>query len=155
MDSITYVFVISYTNMIKIMEGGVYVNKKHSRAKKKGFTLIELLVVLGIIGVLVLAAAPTMVSKVAEAKEKTDVSNASSIAMAVKTEMIEGNLKTSGEIGKQELTRIANEYFDGKLPISQSLESDFTVTVTNNIITVKAGETEFYPNYVDTAAAGK
>ncbi len=151
MDSITYVFVISYTNMIKIMEGGVYVNKKHSRAKKKGFTLIELLVVLGIIGVLVLAAAPTMVSKVAEAKEKTDVSNASS----VKTEMIEGNLKTSGEIGKQELTRIANEYFDGKLPISQSLESDFTVTVTNNIITVKAGETEFYPNYVDTAAAGK
>jgi len=138
--------------MIKIMEGGVYVNKRHSRAKKKGFTLIELLVVLGIIGVLVLAAAPTMVSKVAEAKEKTDVSNASSIAMAVKTE---GNLKVSGEIGKQELTRIANEYFDGKLPTSQSLESDFTVTVTNNIITVKAGETEFYPNYVDTAAAGR
>jgi len=122
------------------------VNKKNSKAKKKGFTLIELLVVLGIIGVLALAVAPTMVSKVDEAKEKTDVSNANSIAVAVKTEIIEGDINASGPIEESDITEIANEYFDGKLPIPQSQDGTFVITVANNIITVKAGEKEFYPN---------
>ncbi|GAA0765919.1 prepilin-type N-terminal cleavage/methylation domain-containing protein [Clostridium subterminale] len=123
-------------------------NKKNSKAKKKGFTLIELLVVLGIIGVLALAVAPTMVSKVDEAKEKTDVSNANSIAVAVKTEIIEGDINASGPIEESDITEIANDYFDGKLPTPQSQGGTFVITVTDNIITVKAGEKEFYPNYV-------
>jgi len=125
------------------------VNKKNNKAKKKGFTLIELLVVLGIIGVLALAVAPTMVSKVDEAKEKTDVSNANSIAVAVKTEIIEGDINASGPITTDNLKSIANEYFDGKLPTPQSGGDSFDVTITNNIITIKAGEKEFYPNYVE------
>ena len=123
-------------------------NKKYNRAKKKGFTLIELLVVMGIIGVLALAVAPTMISKVDEAKRKTDVSNASSIAMAVKTEIIEGNLASSGEITGDALIQLANKYFDGNLPTSQSEESDFVVRVTNNVINITANGREFYPKYV-------
>jgi prepilin-type N-terminal cleavage/methylation domain-containing protein len=125
------------------------VNKKINRTKKKGFTLIELLVVLGIIGVLALAVAPTMVSKVDEAKEKTDVSNANAIAMAVKTEIIEGDINASGPIEESDITEIGNKYFDGKFPTSQSLKTNFTVELTNNVITVKVGEKEFYPNYVE------
>ncbi|WP_346930661.1 type II secretion system protein [Clostridium sp.] len=127
-------------------------NKKNSKAKKKGFTLIELLVVLGIIGVLALAVAPTMVSKVDEAKEKTDVSNANAIAMAVKTAIIEGKLTTKGDLPDAELSNLANKYFDGKLPTPQSQDGTFVITVTDNIITVKAGAKEFYPNYVESAA---
>ena len=124
-------------------------SKKHNRAKKKGFTLIELLVVMGIVGVLALAVTPTMISKVDEAKQKTDVSNASSIAMAVKTEIIEGNLAPSGEIKGNALTQLANKYFDGNLPTSQSEESDFIVTVNNNVIKITtANKSEFYPKYV-------
>lgn len=124
-------------------------NKKINRTKKKGFTLIELLVVLGIIGVLALAVAPTMVSKVDEAKEKTDVSNANAIAMAVKTQIIEGDINASGPIEESDITEIANKYFDGKFPTSQFLKTKFDVAVTNNVITVKAGGKEFYPNYVE------
>lgn len=123
-------------------------NKKYNRAKKKGFTLIELLVVMGIVGVLALAVAPTMISKVDEAKRKTDVSNASSIAMAVKTEIIEGNLSPSGEITGDALTQLANKYFDGNLPTSQSEESNFVVEVNNNVIKITANRREFYPKYV-------
>jgi len=125
------------------------VNNKINRSKKKGFTLIELLVVLGIIGVLALAVAPTMVSKVDEAKEKTDVSNANAIAMAVKTGIIEGDISASGPIEESDITKIGNKYFDGKFPTSQSLKTKFDVAVTNNVITVKAGGKEFYPNYVE------
>ncbi len=125
------------------------VNKKINRSKKKGFTLIELLVVLGIIGVLALAVAPTMVSKVSEAKEKTDVSNANAIAMAVKTEIIEGDIKASGPIDESDITEIGSKYFDGKFPTSQSLKTNFTVALTNNVITVTAGKgTQFYPEYI-------
>lgn len=124
-------------------------NKKINRSKKKGFTLIELLVVLGIIGVLALAVAPTMVSKVSEAKEKTDASNAKAIAMAVKTEIVEGNIKKTGDLTDTELSTLINKYFDGEVPTSQSLKTNFTVSLTDNEITVKAGKgTQFYPKYI-------
>lgn len=127
------------------------VNKKINRSKKKGFTLIELLVVLGIIGVLALAVAPTMVSKVSEAKEKTDASNAKAIAMAVKTEIVEGNIKKTGDLSDTELSTLINKYFDGKIPTPQSESGDFVVKVDGNNITVMVGERNFYPNYVESA----
>ncbi len=97
MDNIVYVRELLHKFLNK-KERRNSVNKKTNRSKKKGFTLIELLVVLGIIGVLALAVAPTMVSKVDEAKEKTDVSNANAIAMAVKTGIVEGNIKKTGDL---------------------------------------------------------
>lgn len=124
-------------------------NKKINRTKKKGFTLIELLVVLGIIGVLALAVAPTMVSKVSEAKEKTDVSNAKAIAMAVKTEIVEGKLKKTGDLSDTELSTLINKYFDGEVPTSQSKDGNFIVNVADNKVTVTSGGKEFYPNYVE------
>ncbi len=124
-------------------------NKKINRSKKKGFTLIELLVVLGIIGVLALAVAPTMVSKVSEAKEKTDASNAKAIAMAVKTEIIKGKSTISEELSGTELSNLINKYFDGKIPTPQSKDGDFVVEVADNKVTVTAGGKEFYPNYVE------
>jgi len=123
------------------------VNKKINRTKKKGFTLIELLVVLGIIGVLALAVAPTMVSMVSEAKEKTDVSNANAIAMAVKTEIIGGKSTISGVLSDPELSTLINKYFDGEVPTSQSKDGNFIVNVADNKVTVTAGGKEFYPNY--------
>ncbi|MFR1708435.1 MAG: type II secretion system protein [Clostridium sp.] len=128
-------------------------NKKQSRAKKKGFTLIELLVVMGIIGVLALAVAPTMLSKVDEAKEKTDISNANAIAMAVKTEIIEGKIDSfSGTI--DDLKNLADKYFDGNFPAPQSVDDEFEVTINKNAVTVKAGQKQFYPILSTTSGAG-
>ncbi len=115
--------------------------------KKKGFTLIELLVVIGIIGVLSLVAAPTIMSKLDDAKEKADISNASSIATAVKTEIVGG--KSFPEVLTTEnLTDLATEYFDSKIPAPQSIkDKPFQVKITGNTVTIIAGEMQFYPEY--------
>lgn len=129
-------------------------DKKQNRAKKKGFTLIELLVVMGIIGVLALAVAPTMLSKVDEAKKKTDISNANAIAMAVKTEIIEGKIQSSaGKIA--EVKTLVSKYFDDDFPTPQSGEGEFEVTVTNNAVTVKVGEEQFYPILPTSSGSGE
>ncbi|MDU1413683.1 MAG: type II secretion system protein [Clostridium sp.] len=114
-----------------------------SRRKKKGFTLVEMLVVIGIIGVISAIAAPTAISKVKEAKEKTDIANAASIAMAVKAEMAEGTIEKDGKGLKPE--DIANEYFDGSLPIPKAGGTEFVVTVADKKIKVTANGKQLYP----------
>lgn len=120
--------------------------------KKKGFTLIELLVVIGIIGVLSLVAAPTIMSKVDDAKEKADISNASSIAMAVKTEIAEGKKLTDGAIKPEALTTLISDYFDGGIPVSQ-IDKDkvFAVSIAGNKITVLVEGRQVYPIYTPKA----
>lgn len=119
---------------------------KNKLKSKKGFTLVELLVVIGIIGVLSAIAAPAALSKVKEAKEKTDVANAASIAMAIKSEWAEGNTDfTDNKISADDLTALATEYFEGIVPKSKLDEADFSVTMTDNKITVSTTKHIFYP----------
>ena len=117
--------------------------KAKSRKKKKGFTLVEMLVVIGIIGVISAIAAPTAISKVKEAKEKTDIANAASIAMAVKAEMAEGTIDNKGT--GLEAQNIADEYFDGVLPIPKAGGTEFVVTVADKKIKVTANGKQLYP----------
>lgn len=115
--------------------------------KKKGFTLVELLVVIGIIGVLSAIAAPAALSKVKEAKEKTDVANAASIAMAIKSEIAEGNpLFTDEDISDEDMSALAEEYFEGIVPRSKVDDEDFQISIEDNKITVKTSKNTFYPN---------
>lgn len=113
--------------------------------KKKGFTLMELLVSLGIIAALSMIMAPMIIGKVQEAKEKADISNAASIAMAVKTEILEnGSVNTGGEDIND---YIGDNYFDGKLPQPQSINgsNSFQIAVDGNTVTVSVGTEVFYP----------
>lgn len=115
------------------------------RRKKKGFTLMELLVSLGIIAALSMIMAPMVIGKVQESKEKADISNANSIAMAVKTEMMEMNNGTV-TVNTDFLESISEKYFDGKLPKPQSVDDiDFDIVVTGAKVNVSAGEKKFYP----------
>lgn len=119
---------------------------KNKCKSKKGFTLVELLVVIGIIGVLSAIAAPAALSKVKEAKEKTDVANAASIAMAIKSEWAEGNAAfTDSKISSDDLTALAAEYFEGIIPKSKLDETDFSVTMTDNKVTVATAKHIFFP----------
>lgn len=110
--------------------------------KKKGFTLMELLVSLGIIAALSMIMAPMIIGKVQEAKQKADISNAASIAMAVQTEILEGGVNNASIH-----TDIGNKYFEGKLPKPQSIKgsNSFQITVVGNKVTVSVGTAVFYP----------
>lgn len=117
----------------------------NKKSKKKGFTLMELIVVMGIISVLVFITAPTFMSKVDQAKVSADKSNAKSIAVAVKTEMLEGKWKAKNQLTSDEKINIANLYFDGVFPQPQSKSGYFEIFVDGNKVSVKVGETIFYP----------
>ncbi len=113
--------------------------------KRNGFTLMELLVSLGIIAALSMIMAPMVIGKVQESKEKADISNANSIAMAVKTEMMETNNGTV-TVNSDLIENISEKYFDGKLPTPQSVEdADFDIKVTGYKVNISAAEKIFYP----------
>lgn len=119
-----------------------------NRKKKRGFTLVELIVVLAIIGVISSIAAPTILSKVEEAKVKADVADASSIALAVKSEIAENGIEAA-EIANDKLTDLnasIGSYFDGVVPKPKSEDGTaFEVSVEDNKVTVKVGTTTYYP----------
>lgn len=116
--------------------------------KKKGFTLMELLVSLGIVAALSMMVTPMIMGKVEDAKKKADISNANAIAVAVKSEIINGTPFTNPLTDSQK-NNIADEYFDGKLPKPQSMKGTFDISVngTKVIVSVTEGEniTNFYP----------
>lgn len=106
---------------------------------------MELLVSLGIVAALSMMVAPMIMGKVDEAKVKADISNANAIAVAVKSEMLEGKT-IPASASDEALITLVGKYFDGKIPVPQSVKNEnFVVTVTNNKVSVKVGEDEFYP----------
>lgn len=125
-------------------------NKKkiYSRKCKHGFTLMELLVSLGIIAALSMIMTPMIMGKVQESKIKADISNANSIAVAVKTEILEG-ANYQGNLNDTLKQEIANKYFDGILPKPQSIDGNFNINVTNAKLTISVAEGDkiinFYP----------
>lgn len=118
------------------------------KRKKKGFTLMELLVSLGIVAALSMMVTPMIIGKVDEAKVKADISNANAIAVAVKSEILEGK-DISGDYDNTALTTLVGKYFDGQVPTAQTKNGEFVVNVTGNNVTVKVkvGEnsTNYYP----------
>ena len=115
------------------------------KKKKKGFTLMELLVSLGIIAALSMMVAPMIMGKVEEAKIKADISNANAIAVAVKSEMLEGGAILDAVKGDNYGT-LASKYFDGQMPQVQSIKGKaFDVNISNNSITIMVDTAQFYP----------
>ena len=128
----------------------VYMKNLIKRKKKKGFTLMELLVSLGIVAALSMMVAPMIMGKVDEAKEKADISNANAIAVAVKAEMLEGKVIPASASG-DDLITLVGKYFDGGIPVPQSIENgNFVVTFNNNKVSVKVGDDVFYPAPVES-----
>lgn len=117
--------------------------KTTNRKKKRGFTLVELIVVLAIVGVISSIAAPTILSKVEEAKVKADMANASSIALAVKSEIAAGKEIADGDIAN--LDTAIGSYFDGMVPHPKSEGGNFIVNIQDNKVTVSSATKIYYP----------
>lgn len=73
------------------MTGSLLLTKR----KKKGFTLIELIVVIAILAIIALIAIPKYLSYQEDARKKSDISNAKSIATATATLISQGKTFTS------------------------------------------------------------
>ncbi len=67
-----------------------------SPRSRRGFTLVEIIVVIVILGVLATVIAPRLIGRVGQAKHSTASANASSLATAVKTFMIDSGKKPDG-----------------------------------------------------------
>ena len=63
---------------------------------KKGFTLVELVVVIAILAILAAIAIPTINNLIADANKSTDMANAQTIEVAIKTNIAQVAAKTEG-----------------------------------------------------------
>lgn len=120
-------------------------NNNFKKTKKKGFTLMELLVSLGIVAALSMMVAPMIMGKVDEAKVKADISNANAIAVAVKSEMLEGGAILTA-VKSDNYSTLANKYFDGDMPKVQSIKGkEFDINIDGDTLTILVEEAKFYP----------
>lgn len=63
---------------------------------KKGFTLVELVVVIAILAILAAIAIPTINNLISDANKSTDMANAQTIEVAIKTNIAQVAAKTEG-----------------------------------------------------------
>lgn len=134
------------------------IKNTNNKKKKKGFTLIELIIVIAIIAILAALAIPKFGEVRKNANEKSDVANAKTIANAVTALIAEGKIElsaaditvTKGAAADSDAKDI-EEYLQS-VPTPKSVsENNFVVTVgSKGEVTVKAGDTEFFPELVAT-----
>ena len=133
------------------------IKNTNNKKKKKGFTLIELIIVIAIIAILAAIAIPKFGEVRKNANEKSDIANAKTIANAVTALIAEGKI----ELGADDITVTKGATEDDAQDIEEYLQnvptpksvtgSNFVVTVgSKGEVTVKAGDTEFFPELVAT-----
>ena len=103
-------------------------NKRQKRLGNKGFSLVELIVVIAIMAVLVAVLAPTLIGKIEESRESSDLSTVTEI----KTQVT--NMLANEEIYDAVVSTSAKEYIltaDLKLTESGSTDDKANGELTN------------------------
>ena len=124
--------------------------------KKKGFTLIELIIVIAIIAILAAIAIPRFGSATQDAKLKSDIANAKTIANATSALMAEGKIEDDAD----PITVVAEADADAdsdaedlakylqSVPTPETEGNNFIVNIENGNVTVTTdaeGATLFFP----------
>ncbi|WP_101772309.1 type II secretion system protein [Peptostreptococcus faecalis] len=109
---------------------------------KKSFKNNEMVIVVAIIGILATVVAIKFGGAQKKARENADYANASNIATAVYMAQSEG--KDLDEIN--EVSKLVGSKYLSSEPKPQSVKADkFTLVVSEEEVTIKAGEEQFYP----------
>ena len=109
---------------------------------KKGFTLVELVVVIAILAILAAIAIPTINNLIEDANKSTDMANAQTIEVAIKTNIAQVAAKKAG-------ADISGALYKGGTPDAPTLATLLTGTsstfnLKSDILTCKTKDYEFY-----------
>lgn len=108
---------------------------------KKGFTLVELVVVIAILAILAAIAIPTINNLIEDANKSTDMANAQTIEVAIKTNIAQVAAKKAGADISGALYK-----HDAESPTLATLltGTSSTFNLKSDILTCKTKDYEFY-----------
>lgn len=134
--------------------------RETKRRNNKGFSLVELIIVIAIMAILAGILAPQFIKYIKKSRVSTDIQNAQQMATALSAEFADTARTT--EVTEQTVSSDGTAKWDGSeasstertqkdvfggVPKVKAANVSFKYSVTKEgVVTVKAGDTELYPN---------
>lgn len=134
--------------------------RETKRRNNKGFSLVELIIVIAIMAILAGILAPQFIKYIKKSRVSTDIQNAQQMATALSAEFADTERTT--EVTEQTVSSDGTAKWDGSeasstertqkdvfggVPKVKAANVSFKYSVTKEgVVTVKAGDTELYPN---------
>lgn len=134
--------------------------RETKRRNNKGFSLVELIIVIAIMAILAGILAPQFIKYISKSRVSTDIQNAQQMATALSAEFADTARTT--EVTEQTVSSDGTAKWDGSeasstertqkdvfggVPKVKAANVSFKYSVTKEgVVTVKAGDTELYPN---------
>jgi len=123
-----------------------FVKKDVRNNKKKGFTLIELIIVITIIGVLAVIAVPKFSGVLKDAKAKSDVASAKTIADATYALIAKDGITKATYLAPSELGAEIKAYIQVIPTVKAVTGSNFLVKIdADENVFVTVGGVQLYP----------
>ena len=130
----------------------VVLNRKENKVmnkKKKGFTLIELIVVIAILGILAMIAIPKLSGIQRTASIRADISTATTIVNAAKSQVANANITTDAALVAINIATLTGANLIDAPGNTRTTNTAFVLTITgtvaNPVYTVTDGTNQILP----------